>query len=873
MLNTEGFGSLWNVWADGLSYGVDAIQRSVLFTDVLRQRGERYHQHMAMRVPHVLSFDADLVADGRELPDPAAYGLAVIVPPEGIEVDMRKRPFVVVDPRAGNSPGIGGFKSDSEIGVALRSGHPCYFIGFLTYPLEGQTIEAVIRAHHHFLEVVRARHPEAEGKPVVVGNCQAGWQVMIAAALRPELFGPLIIAGTPLSYWAGVRGQNPMRYSGGLLGGSWMTALTSDLGKGVFDGAWLVQNFESLNPANTLWTKQYHLYSNIDTEPARYLEFEKWWGGHVYLNGGEMQYIVDNLFIGNRLTANQMVMADGTRVDLRNIRSPIIVFCSKGDNISPPQQALGWISDLYDSGTDVQARGQTIIYAIHDSIGHLGIFVSGKIARKEHNEFASNIDFIDVMPPGLYEAIITPKAADATNAELAHGDYILEFAGRGMDDIRAVVQEREDDNRRFAAVDRLSQINLGLYRQFMQPWVRAISNDVSATVMHRLHPLRVSYEMFSEINPWMTPVRWMASFIDGNRLATTEDNIFTQIERQMSGWLESALDRYRDNRDMLKEQIFLAFYGSPLLQAMLGLSASDAEVRPHPGADPEFRAYLDFHHKTLRQHMTIGGIREAMTRSLIYVALATRVTDERSFHVLQQFREAHAERLSLHDFKALLRDQFLMLRLDEPLAVASIPSLLQGVPAATIEETLALVHSTLTAPGPLPAEAQVRYDEIVALFKGVISEQVAKAEATAAKAEPVINGKSRPVLERSDAVLAESHPAVVEVKADDAVAKVSDDSVAAGQEQAGVAAEVIAQPVQTSAAAEAAPAPRRASTARKPKATRAAKTTASSNTKTTAARKAPVASKTSTAGSRRKPATTTTKTPAANAGKGEESGS
>ena len=128
---------------------------------------------------------------------------------------------------------------------------------------------------------------------------------MMLAAIRPELFGPIIIAGSPLSYWAGVRGKNPMRYSGGLLGGSWLTAFASDLGHGKFDGAWLVQNFENQNPANTLWTKQYNLYSKIDTEASRYLGFERWWGGHVNLNAEEIQFIVDELFIGNNLAAGQ----------------------------------------------------------------------------------------------------------------------------------------------------------------------------------------------------------------------------------------------------------------------------------------------------------------------------------------------------------------------------------------------------------------------------------------------------------------------------------------------------------------------------------------------------------------------------------------
>ena len=232
------------------------------------------------------------------------------------------------------------------------------------------------------------------------------------ASLRPELFGPLIIAGAPLSYWAGVRGKNPMRYSGGLLGGSWLTALTSDLGGGKFDGAWLVQNFENMNPSNTLWTKQYNVYSKVDSEADRYLEFERWWGGHVNLNAEEIQFIVDELFVGNNLAAGRIKTSDGQVVDLRKISSPIVVFCSKGDNITPPQQALGWILDLYGDVDEIRAYGQTIVYTVHETVGHLGIFVSGGVAKKEHSEFSSNIDLIDVLPPGLYEATFEAKSAD-----------------------------------------------------------------------------------------------------------------------------------------------------------------------------------------------------------------------------------------------------------------------------------------------------------------------------------------------------------------------------------------------------------------------------------------------------------------------------
>ena len=312
-------GPMSGLVASAVEYMMDASQRSVLFLDVLRQRGDQYREHIAETAPHVLQYAAELIIDGRKLDEPVNYALVRIIPPKGVEIDLNRRPFIVVDPRAGHGPGIGGFKADSEIGVAMKAGHPCYFIGFLPEPMPGQTIERVARAEAVFIEKVISRHPEADGKPCVIGNCQAGWAVMILASLRPELFGPIIVAGAPLAYWAGVHGKYPMRYSGGLLGGSWLTALTSDLGGGKFDGAWLVQNFESSNPSNTLWTKQYNVYSKVDSEADRYLEFERWWGGHVNLNAEEIQFIVDELFdrltIGHHDPAGGEIIADEKLID------------------------------------------------------------------------------------------------------------------------------------------------------------------------------------------------------------------------------------------------------------------------------------------------------------------------------------------------------------------------------------------------------------------------------------------------------------------------------------------------------------------------------------------------------------------------------
>ena len=395
-------------------YWLDVWQRSILTLDVLRQRGNTYMERRDSPTPNVLSFKFELVCDGRTLPKPVNYVLVQIEPfgwsalwdvveaVEGTTLDPTKRPFVVVDPRAGHGPGIGGMKQDSEIGVALAAGHPCYFIGFLPQPMPDQTIEDVCIAEARFIEQVAARHPQAEGKPVIVANCQAGWQIMMMAAIRPDIVGPILLAGSPLSYWQGVRGRNPMRYLGGTLGGTWMTAMSGDLGSGIFDGANLVSNFESLNPANTYWEKPYHLYSNVDTEAHRFLDFETWWGSPVLLNAREMQWIADNLFVGNKLTSGEIHTSDGIRVDLRNIKSPIIVLCSWGDNITPPQQALGWVTDLYATDDEIVANGQTIVYTLHQTIGHLGIFVSAMIGTLVHAEFALSMEMRILMPHGMY---------------------------------------------------------------------------------------------------------------------------------------------------------------------------------------------------------------------------------------------------------------------------------------------------------------------------------------------------------------------------------------------------------------------------------------------------------------------------------------
>jgi hypothetical protein len=693
-------------------YLLDTWQRSVLFLDVLRERGNQTYLHEKAGMPPVLAFDYEVVIDGRELDDPANYALLRILPADGAPTNPRMRPFVVIDPRAGHGPGIAGFKMDSEIGVALRKGHPCYFVTFFPLPCETQTIRSVARAEAVFVRKVRELHPDADGLPFVIGNCQGGWAAALVAASVPELVGPLMLAGSPLSYWAGVRGKNPMRYSGGLLGGSWAASFASDLGDGHFDGAYLVQNFENLNPANTLWGKLYDLYANVDTERERFLAFERWWGGHFQLNRAEIDWIVQNLFVGNRLTRGE-VYPKGARapVDLRNIRTPIIVLASWGDNITPPQQALNWIPDLYSSVDEIVANDQVIVYCLHKKAGHLGIFVSSSVANREHTELFSALDLIDVLPPGLYEAVITDCTPEAARLEALEGRYEIRFERRTIDDVLALDDGRADEQP-FEVVRRYSAINQRLYDLFVSPFVRASSNAFSAYLLRETHPARVERSVLSDANPALAALPAVAGAVRSHRQPVDPDNPFAILEKQLSATIEAALDSYRDTRDAWTESLFYGIYGAPWAQAFVGV---EPDVPLNPTAPPlmELRKELAaLRLKSAQAHLAKGTLVDAFMRIVAYLADEMHTVQYRPFRKMRELAQQYLgdRQPSIAELKEAARRQGFIVQLDPQAAIAALPELVPDV--ATRRALLVAVYRISTISRPLEGERRERFREV-----------------------------------------------------------------------------------------------------------------------------------------------------------------
>lgn len=536
-------------------YQVDAWQRSVLFWDTLRERANGMLAHERAGLPPVLAFEYETVLDARQFSRPANYALLRIVPPPDCAeacANGAKRPVIVIDPRAGHGPGIGGAKRDSEVGIALHEGHPVYFVSFFPEPCPGQTLADVLHALRRFVEEVTRRHPE-RGAPVLYGNCQAGWAVTLLSADCAGLAGPAVLNGSPLSYRAGAPGVNTMRLLGGLAGGTWLAEWLADLGDGALDGAWLVQNFEHLNPV-AVWEKYAGLLARVDEERERFLDFERWWGGFYGLSRQEIVAIVEHLFVGNKLERGELRLCEGCVVDLRRVRNPLVVFASYGDAITPPHQALGWIPAVYASTEALKSAGQRIAYLTNPHVGHLGIFVSAKVARLEHRAILESVEALEALGPGLYEMKIVNPTGDP---DCRRPQYEVTFEPRRVENLKF-----DHPREAFERVRAVSEANQALYRNFVSPWVRALSTPWSAAMFRWLHPMRVTRYAFADgLNPWAPALAALAERVRADRRPADPDNRFLALERAAAALVSAGLEAWRVSRDRIFEAAFATIYG------------------------------------------------------------------------------------------------------------------------------------------------------------------------------------------------------------------------------------------------------------------------------------------------------------------------
>jgi pimeloyl-ACP methyl ester carboxylesterase len=569
---------------------------------------------------------------------------------------------------------------------------------FFARPEPGQTLPDVCAAEALFVQAVATRHPQSP-KPAIVGNCQGRWATMLLAAAHPDVTGPVVINGAPMSYWSGSwqggEGENPMRYLGGLMGGSWVALLTSDLGNGLVDGAHFVLNFERLNPANTFWSKYYHLFANVDTEPPRFLEFERWWGGYFLMNEAELEWIVDNLFVGNRLAHGEAEVAPREVFNLKSIRSPIVVFSSAGDNITPPQQALNWIADVYESTEEIKANGQVIVGLLHADVGHLGIFVSGRVAKKEHAQIVEVLKHIESLRPGLYVMEIHDAKDDSGNIK-----YEVTIEERRLEDLRKLNKLQRRDEKPFEVVDDVSAWTEKAYTTYVRPFVRPLVSEPAAELARTFHPLRLQRWALSDLNPWLWPLPAMAAFVKSARHAVPPDNPYHQIERATSDTITAGLNLYRDLRDASMEALFFQIYGT----AAILRSTTEPARADQPGAgDPRAQQQVRDALATIGQ----GGYPEAV--ALIGALLGRKAGSIplRRLELVENLirRDKVLARLPAEQVRQIRATQAVIAELEPERGLQSLPELLTD--PADRQQALDLLDEAITAVTPTPKQQTV----------------------------------------------------------------------------------------------------------------------------------------------------------------------
>ncbi len=380
-----------------------------------------------------------------------------------------------------------------------------------------------------------------------------------------------------------------------------------------------------------------------------------------------MRWIVEQLFIGNKLARGEAELEPGRHLDLKFIRSPIVVFASKGDNITPPQQALNWIVDTYADENEIRIRGQRIVYMVHEKVGHLGIFVSSSIARKEHAEVTSTLKTLEALAPGLYEMKI-----DQSEGEGDDERFVVSFHERKMSDILQVVPNDRELERGFGAVARLSRLGADLYEATARPLVQSLVTPQSAELLRETHPSRVSRRIFSDENPAMAAIGALAEPIRAQRQPVAADNPWLGWEKSLAAAITQGLDLWRDLRDSSYELSFLSLYGSPWMN-WYGQPMAQARTRKKP----EELRWLPTVQATLSA-IGEGGFEAGVIRMLILLAdsrgSVRRDRLERSAQVLSS--EPPFATLSPQRRTDLIHEQSVIVEFEPEQALHSLPQLL-----------------------------------------------------------------------------------------------------------------------------------------------------------------------------------------------------
>ena len=472
----------------------------------------------------------------------------------------------------------------------------------------------------------RERHPEAR-KPVVIGNCQGGWAAMMLAARAARtrradrhqrradvVLGRATTATTRCATRAACSAARGSR------------SLASDLGDGKFDGAYLVENFENLNPRTRSGTSTTTCSPTIDTEPPRFLEFERWWGGFYLMNREEIEWIVEQPV--RRQQARGGRGATGPRARLRPAGDQVADHPVRVDGRQHHAAAAGVQLGRRTSTRvteEIKANGQVIVGLMHERrrpSRHLRVGQGREEGAYADRRRCSK--YIEPLPPGLYGMQIEEHGDDGSVR------YDVMLTERRVEDLQVLQKYDRKDEKPFEAVERTSETLASAYETFVHPVLAPMVTPAAAGAARTCNPQRVQRWAVSDLNPFLWPIKGVADMVRANRAPRDNDGLTAGNGAvDCRAHLRVMEPLSRPARCVLSKTVSSA----PMARAGIGMAAAGQEaVETEPG-DVRNAPLV----KEALSHIEDGDPTKAMVRAALLLMKAG--TGRRRLSAMKRVRE------------------------------------------------------------------------------------------------------------------------------------------------------------------------------------------------------------------------------------------
>jgi uncharacterized protein DUF3141 len=307
-----------------------------------------------------------------------------------------------------------------------------------------------------------------------------------------------------------------------------------------------------------------------------------------------------------------------------------------------------------------------IVGLMHKSVGHLGIFVSGSVAKREHAQIVDLLEYIEHLPPGLYGMQIEENHSNGVTR------YDVTLTERRVEELQSLQKYARRDELPFTAAAAVSDLNASIYEALIHPVIGAVIPSELARLTRSFHPLRVQRWAISDLNPWLAPLKGLADLATVNRTPRNEAGPSAAAERWFAATLTASWDLYRQVRDAAVENMFFNTYG--------GLSL----IVPADAEDTAPAVSVDRHTPVISRALARieeGGFTAAAVR--IGLLVARRGNRQRRLSAMKNLRELVGPDVGLLDLpvddaRGLIQEQSYIVDYEPERALQTLPMLVSS---------------------------------------------------------------------------------------------------------------------------------------------------------------------------------------------------